>query len=181
MPKKRKHTNKERTVICPVEGCDKEMLARGAHLHVMRTDGNGHGPQNDVPESINFDDLETAGEKEVSMNYPESRDTDSVKRLCPFCEKPFRGQNGVIIHLSQVEGRSGHPENASEKYDAEDFPIAEVDEAGNIIDVVEPDDMDFELPSTRKRRTEENLEELANLIASDNTEEAKEFADEILD
>jgi len=35
------HENEERTVICPVEGCDAEKLARGMHLHVLHSKGDG--------------------------------------------------------------------------------------------------------------------------------------------
>lgn len=123
------HRNKERTVRCPVEGCDAEPLARGVHLHVRQTDGNGHGPQGEVPEHVTFDDLETVGSKSVPMVYPTERDTESEERRCPYCGRTFAGIKGVRIHLRQVAGRKGHPEDAGDDLEPADFPrVGEVSE-----------------------------------------------------
>jgi hypothetical protein len=128
-----KHRNDERTVRCPIEGCDAEKLARGIHLHVRQSSGNGHGPQGEVPEGITFEDLETVGEEEVEMEYPEERDTENVARLCPYCLQPFKGTNGVLIHLGQVAGRKNHPDDGAEKHASVDFPEVEIDDEGNIV------------------------------------------------
>lgn len=146
--KTHKHINDERTVVCPVEGCDETPLARGVHLHVMRSDGNGHGPQGDVPPHITFDNLETAGSRQVSMNYPEHRETEHVARLCPYCERPFRGKHGVMIHLGQTAGRKNHPENPRELHDPDDFAVVHVDDNENVVEVVEDGAV---LPSATKR------------------------------
>lgn len=132
-----RHTNDERTVRCPIDGCDETPLARGVHLHIMRSVGDGHGDQGDVPDGVDLDDLETVGEREVSMDYPEKRDTERVARLCPYCERPYRGKQGVMIHLGQTAGRKNHPENPRERHDPDDFAIVRVDENENVIDVVE--------------------------------------------
>lgn len=180
-PKKRRHKNDERTVKCPIEGCDDEPLARGAYLHVMRTDGDGHAPQGDVPTGIDFESLETVGEREVAMNYPEHREVEDVARLCPYCERPFRGKHGVMIHLAQVEGRKDHPDDAHKDHDPDDFTIVHVDEAGNVIKAVEEGDgTDAVLPSVEKQRTDENLRKLASLIAEGDRDEAQALADEVL-
>lgn len=143
------HQNEERTVECPVEGCDATPLARGVHLHIMRSDGNGHGDGGEVPNHINLDNLKTAGEQTVDMDYPDTRETEAVKRLCPYCERPFRGSHGVMIHLGQVEGRKNHPEDAADRHEEEDFPIVEVDKNDNVIEVVEGREL---MPSTERRR-----------------------------
>lgn len=130
------HTNDERTVRCPVEGCDATPLARGINLHLRRSSGGGHGPQNELPEEIDLDNLTTVGEREVEMDYPEKRDTEDVARLCPYCSQPFSGQNGVLIHLGQVAGRKNHPEDGGEFHSEDDFPEVEVDERGNVVSVV---------------------------------------------
>lgn len=129
------HKNDERTVKCPVEGCDATPLARGINLHVMLSEGGGHGPRGDVPGRINLDNLETVGEREVEMDYPEERDTEEVVRLCPYCFTPFQGTNGVLIHLGSVAGRKNHPENAAESHGEDDFPRVEVDRQGNVTNV----------------------------------------------
>lgn len=177
-PKKRRHKNNERTVKCPVEGCDAEPLARGAYLHVLRSDGDGHAPQGDVPPDINFDSLETVGAREVAMNYPEHREVEDVARLCPYCERPFRGKHGVMIHLAQVEGRKNHPAGAHQNHDPNDFTIVHVDEAGNVVDAVDPDEA--VLPSVEKQQTDEKLRRLASLISEGRRDEAQDLADDVL-
>ncbi|PAU79744.1 hypothetical protein CK500_16035 [Halorubrum salipaludis] len=131
------HRNDERTVNCPVDGCEDEVLARGINLHVRRSAGNGHGEQGEVPAGISFDDLETVGSEPVEMNYPEERDTERVARLCPYCGTSFVGKQGVLIHLGQVAGRKNHPEGAADYHRPEDFPRVRVDEEENITAVIE--------------------------------------------
>lgn len=174
------HLNDERTVHCPVGGCDETPLARGVHLHVMRSVGDGHGPQGEVPEHLDFENLETAGTRAVSMDYPEHRQTEQVARLCPFCDQPFRGKQGVQIHLGQVAGRNGHPEDARDRYDPDDYPIAHVDEHGNVVDTIPGETM---LPTTRQRRDAEgdSRERFIELLRErgylddDDAEEAREL------
>ena len=134
------HSNDERTVRCPVEGCEATPLARGINLHVRRTSGDGHGPQGEVPDDISFENLDTVGETEVTMDYPEERDTDRTPRLCPYCASPFSGANGVLIHLGQVAGRKNHPVNAAAEHTEADFPRVEVDRQGNVTAVAESGD-----------------------------------------
>lgn len=131
------HRNDERTVRCPVDGCDATPLARGINLHIRQSSGGGHGPRGEVPEHVDFDELETAGDREVEMDYPEERDSEDVARLCPYCSRPYKGRNGVLIHLGQVAGRKNHPENAAEIHSEEDFPRVEVDEFENVTSVID--------------------------------------------
>lgn len=126
------HKNDERTVRCPVEGCDSTPLARGVNLHILRLSGNGHGPRNEVPDHISLDELETVGEREVEMDYPEERENEKHARLCPYCSETFSGLSGLMIHLGQTAGRKNHPENPKERHNPEDFPRVEVDSEGNV-------------------------------------------------
>ncbi|WP_080508486.1 hypothetical protein [Haloparvum sedimenti] len=128
--------NAERVVKCPVEGCDAEKLARGMYLHVLRSVGDGHGEQGEIPDEVSLDDLEEVGTREVEVNYPAEREVESVARLCPYCGVPFRGKHGVLIHLGQVAGRKNHPPNASKVHEPEDFPVVELDDNENIVGVV---------------------------------------------
>jgi hypothetical protein len=151
-----KESNSERTVKCPVEGCNAEKLSRGMHLHVRQSKGDGHGPQGEVPDSLDFEDLETVGTQEVSMDYPETRQTEQVGRLCPYCEKVFQGKQGVMIHLGRVAGDGFHAEEPRESHDVDDFDIVHVDESGSVIERVEED---IEMPSTERRRQREKNDE----------------------
>jgi len=148
--------NPETTVKCPVEGCEAEKLSRGIYLHVRQSRGKGHGPQGEIPDSIDFDNLETTGSQEVSMDYPETRKTEQVGRLCPYCEEVFRGKQGVMIHLGRMAGRGMHPENPRENHDPEYFDVVHVDESGSVIETAAGDSV---MPSTRKRRQQEATDE----------------------
>jgi len=149
--KKTTHKNEERTVECPVEGCDAEPLARALHLHVMQSSNDGHGEQGEIPPEIDLDSAKTAGTREVEMDYPDERESEQVARLCPYCERPFRGKHGVMIHLGQTAGRKDHPEDATKRHDPEDFAIVHVDDNGNVTEVVEEGDQTA-MPSTKRRR-----------------------------
>jgi len=131
------HRNDERTVRCPVEGCDATPLARGINLHINRSSGDGHGPRGEVPADISLEDLETVGEREVEMDYPDERDTDDHARLCPYCSQTFTGEQGLMIHLGQTAGRKNHPEDPKDRHEPGDFPRVEVDADGNILQVVD--------------------------------------------
>jgi len=118
----------------------------------MRSSGNGHGSQNELPEGIDLDSAETVGSREVEMDYPEERDSEQVARLCPYCERPFRGKHGVMIHLGQVAGRKNHPEDAPKRHEPDDFAIVHVDENENVVEVVEES---TSMPSTERRQEAE--------------------------
>jgi hypothetical protein len=126
----------EKVVACPVEGCDSEHPSRGLHLHLMRSVGDGHGPQGETPD-VDVDDLTEVGRQEVDVDYPDERESESVVRLCPYCHNHFSGKEGVAIHLGLVEGRKNHPRNASDFHSPEDFPVVKLDEKENIISVIE--------------------------------------------
>jgi hypothetical protein len=40
-----------------------------------------------------------------------------------------------MIHLGQMEGKENIPEDVTDRHDAEDFPVVETDENGNITEV----------------------------------------------
>ncbi|EMA30330.1 hypothetical protein [Haloarcula japonica] len=132
------HSNDERTVRCPVKGCDATPLARGINLHINRSSGDGHGPHGEVPDHISLDDLETVGEREVEMDYPEERDNEKHARLCPYCNQTFTGEQGLMIHLGQIAGRKNHPANPKDRHEPGDFPGVKVDAEGNVQQVAGP-------------------------------------------
>lgn len=140
----------ERVVRCPVEGCNAEKLARGIHLHILQSSDAAHGEQGEVPEEVSLDDLEEVGREKVEVDYPDDRDSESVARLCPYCSKPFKGKNGVLIHLGAMAGRKNHPPNASDIHESADFPVVELDEDENIVSVLNsPGAVDEADPSER--------------------------------
>lgn len=128
--------NGEKVVRCPVDGCDAEHPTRGLHLHLMRSVGDGHGPQGEYPE-VDVDDLEEVGREAIDVEYPEDRRSESVARICPYCSSPFKGKGGVMRHLGLVEGRKDHPPNANALHEPEDFPVVRLDEDENVVGVVE--------------------------------------------
>lgn len=153
------HRNDEKMVKCPAKDCDAEVLSRGLHLHVMRSSGDGHGEQNEVPDNLDLDKAEEVGTKEVKMDYPETREGEQVARMCPYCERPFRGKYGVMIHLGQLAGRKNHPENGPELHDPDDFSIVHVDENENIVEVT---DGETSLPATERRQEKMDTPNLDN-------------------
>ena len=158
--------NDERTVRCPVEGCNAEKLARGIHLHVRQSSGDGHGPQGETPDHINLDDLETVGEQRVKMDYPEERETDTTARLCPYCSQTFAGAQGLMIHLGQMAGRENHPSDPKDLHKPSDFPRVEVDADGNVLqtgDAVESKSTDNTGKATVP--TAKVFQLIANLVA----------------
>ena len=174
------HSNDERTVRCPVEGCDATPLARGVNLHINRSSGDGHGPRGEVPDDISLDHLETVGEREVEMDYPEERDNEKHARLCPYCNQTFSGTQGLMIHLGQTAGRKNHPANPKDRHEPGDFPRVKVDADGNVQQVagpqVNPADSREEdsVPMARVFRL------IANLIADGQTKTANRVRRDLL-
>jgi len=171
MPQTNKHSNEERTVRCPVEGCDYEGLARSLHLHVRQSSGDGHGPHGDIPEQIDLSSAETVGTQRVEMDYPENRNVENVARQCPFCGMVFNGKHGVMIHIGQTEGKKNHPDDATDQVDADDLPIVELDEDENIVNVVEGD---AKMPSTKRREEKEDEEDRIKRYISRLRDEGKD-------
>ena len=169
------HRNKERTVQCPIEECSAEPLARGIHLHVRRSDGGGHGPCGEVPEGVDFNDLETVGERDVAMAYPEERDKETSPRLCPYCLKPFNGTKGVLIHLGQVAGQNMHPEDGSESVDARIFPAVRTDDLGQVTGVINEGGSGSNIRDEEVELLRRLFFQIADRCARDDYEEAWEL------
>jgi len=138
----------ETVVKCPVEGCDAEKLSRGIYLHVRQSKGNGHGPQGETPTGLSLDNLESTGTQKVSMDYPETRNTESVGRECPYCKEVFRGKQGVMVHLGRAAGEGQHPKDPKQNHDGSEFSIVRTDDSGSVVDRVESGTM---LPATERR------------------------------
>lgn len=170
------HRNDERTVRCPVDGCEDEVLARGINLHVRQTGDGGHGAKGEVPEDISFEDLETVGSESVEMDYPEERETDETALLCPYCFEVFSGKEGVRIHLGQVAGQRNHPQNPSA--DPVDFP--EVDDQGNVDDVIYGWCEGEELPGGPTISANRVYRYIAVLLAKGDKEEARRARDYLI-
>ena len=147
---KSSHTNQEKTVKCPA--CEDEVLARGLHLHVLRSSDDEHGEQGTVPDELDLDNPERVGKESVTMDYPTEREGEEVARLCPYCRQTFTGKHGVMIHLGQMAGRKNHPTAPTEKHDPTDFPVVSVDDDGNVLEVVEEG---TQMPSTERRQEAE--------------------------
>jgi hypothetical protein len=150
-------------------------------LHVRQSKGNGHGPQGEIPKNVDLDDLETVGEREVSVDYPESREKEQTGRVCPYCGGVFRGKQGVMIHLGQLAGRGDHPENPGENHDPENFVSVDVDENGEIVGTsgtsnpsTTPEEPDFQMRileyilDLHKRGNEAEAERAEEMLLSDN-------------
>lgn len=113
----------ERTVLCPIEGCNREVLARGVNLHVRQSSDDLHGPQGEVPEGVGLEELETVGEESVQVDYPQDRKKDTNHVLCPFCYGIYKGKRGINIHLSHNSGKGQHPDDAAEQYELEEISL----------------------------------------------------------
>ena len=153
--------NGERVVRCPAtypDGtqCEKEVLSRGLHLHVLRKSDEAHGPQNDIPPELDLSEAEVVGSQTVEVDYPEEREKEDVARQCPYCRQVFRGKQGLEIHFGQVVGRKNHPKDRDEFPDATECPIVRVDDKGNITDVVQEGAV---MPSTRQRKEQQRKED----------------------
>lgn len=166
---KTNHHNDESVVRCPVKGCGYEGVSRGIHLHVMQSSGSGHGPNGDVPQGLDFEDLDVVGEKNVSMNYPDEQNVEDAARLCPFCGRAFNGIRGIKIHVGQKAGQGVHPDDATE-ITKKDCPIAHVDDDMNVIELVEDNAI---MPSTKRR--------IKSDIDSISTDRVHEFIDSLRD
>ncbi|MCF2207970.1 hypothetical protein KI372_03825 [Halobacterium salinarum] len=173
MTNRETHENEERTVICPVEGCDAEKLARGMHLHVLHSKGDGHGPKGVLPDDVSLEDMLTVGTETVEMKYPTERDTEQEARLCPYCGEAFTGKQGVLIHLGQVAGRKNHPDDAAERHEPQDFPRVGVDEDENVIRLIEEDPEDADRAEGPTVPAERVYRYIAELLAKDKQGEAQ--------
>jgi hypothetical protein len=131
--------NLEDEVRCPIDGCDSTAVARGLHIHVYQTDdpeGSGHYPRGEVPPDFDPKAVEVEGQKEVEMDFPQRLNMQETEYLCTFCGSSFQGRRGLFIHLGQSAGKNNIPENVTDRFEPDDFPIVETDDDGNIEEVV---------------------------------------------
>lgn len=166
---KKKHVNKEKVKECPA--CGETFLSRSLHLHVLRKDDEAHGPQGDIPPTLDLENAPVVGTREVEMDYPETRETEKTRRQCPYCTQTFKGKQGLGIHFGQVVGRKNHPADREQFPDPGSCPVVHVDEDGNIIEVVEEG---ITMPSTQRRQDTDEVNSLIkDLREKGKTEEAE--------
>lgn len=133
-------SNDEDKALCPVKGCDREIVKRGLFMHIFQTEdpeGEGHYPKYDVPPYIDVEEVKITGTKNVDMDYPETQDIGDVHYMDTYTGKAYQGKRGLMVHLGQLAGRENIPEDVTKRHDADDFPIVEVDDDGNITEVIE--------------------------------------------
>jgi hypothetical protein len=134
-----RRTNEEDTVICPIKGCNEEVLSRGLFMHIFHTndsDGEGHYPKGEIPPEIDKEEIKVTGQKEVEMDYPDEQDLEDALYLDTYTGKAYKGKRGLMIHLGQLAGRDNIPEDVTERHRVENFPVVEVDNDGNITEVL---------------------------------------------
>jgi|APHM01.1.fsa_nt_gi hypothetical protein len=127
-------TNSETTVQCPY--CDATALKRGIHSHVFQSDDAAHGERYEVPDDFDAMETEEVGEEEVRLNYPDQVDLGSSYYLDTYTGKAYDGRRGLMIHLSSMGGQDNIPEDVAERHEADDFPRVEIDDDGNITEVL---------------------------------------------
>lgn len=127
-------------VTCPIEGCDEETLARGLFMHIYQTNDSkneGHYPRFEIPPDIDEEEIKVTGEKDVEIDYPDHQELENAYYLDTYTGKAYQGKRGLMVHLGQLAGRDNIPEDVTERHDATDFPVVEVDDDGNITEVLQ--------------------------------------------
>jgi len=135
---------KENTVKCPV--CGETVSKRGLFMHVWSTDdseGRGHGRDGDVPDGLELNEVEVVGSEEIKMDYPDTQDLGDTEYFDTYTGRSYEGKRGIMVHLGQVKGEHNIPADVTDRFNAEDFPIVETDDDGNIIDVIQPGHKDL--------------------------------------
>lgn len=157
----------ETVVKCPVNGCDAEKLSRGIYLHVRQSKGSGHGSQGEIPTGLNLDNLEIAGTQDVTMDYPDTRKTETVGRKCPYCDEIFKGKRGVMVHLGRAAGDNQHPKNPKQHHDGTEFETIRSYNSGSVEDGVESGIKGSELIRRLQRDEEASLRDRVEEYISD--------------
>jgi hypothetical protein len=130
-------TNEEPKGECPV--CGEEVLKRGMFMHIFQSDdpdGEGHYPRFEVPPDIDVEEIKVSDTEEVDMEYPGRQDLEDAHYLDTYTGKAYEGKRGLMVHLGQMAGRENIPVNVTAKHDADDFPIVEIDDDGNVEEVI---------------------------------------------
>lgn len=131
--------NETEKVKCPVEDCNEEVVKRGLFMHIFQTDdaeGEGHYSRYTIPDDIDPEDIKVTGKEEVEIDYPEEQDLENLYYLDTYTGKAYEGKRGLMIHLSHSSGKNNIPSDVTERHDADDFPIVDVDTFGNITEVI---------------------------------------------
>jgi len=134
-----RRTNKEEQVSCPVEGCNEEPMKRGLYMHIYQTNdpkSKGHYPRGELPPDIDEEKIKVTGKSDVELDYPETQDLETVHYLDTYTGKAYEGKRGLMIHLGQKAGQDNIPEDVTKRHRPEDFPIVEIDDDGNITEVI---------------------------------------------
>jgi hypothetical protein len=132
--------NTEDVVECPVSGCDEEVLARGLFMHIFQSDdpeGENHYPRFEIPPEIDAEDVKVTGEQQVNMDYPDEQRLEDDYYLDTYTGKAYEGRRGLMVHLGQKAGSDNIPEDVTERHEADDFPVVEIDDDGNVIEVIQ--------------------------------------------
>jgi hypothetical protein len=128
------NTNKEATVECPE--CGESIIKRGLFAHVFQSSDEAHGERFTVPDDFDVEEAEEIGEEDVELDYPEQIDLDEQYYLDTYTGKAYEGARGLMVHLGQMAGQNNIPEDVAERHEARDFPEVEIDDDGNITEVI---------------------------------------------
>lgn len=134
-----RRTNKEEKVVCPVDSCSQEAMKRGLFMHIYQTDdakGQGHYPRGEIPPNINREKIKVTGKSEIELDYPETQELETVHYLDTYTGKAYEGKRGLMIHLGQKAGQDNIPKDVTKRHRPDDFPIVDIDDDGNITEVI---------------------------------------------
>lgn len=133
------NTNEEDVAKCPVDGCFAEPPKRGLFMHIFQSDdspGEKHGERFSVPDDIDVSEIKVSGTERIEMEYPDRQDIEEARYLDTYTGKAYQGKRGLMVHLGQTAGRNNIPEDVTDRHDGGDFPIVEIDEDGNVTEVI---------------------------------------------
>jgi hypothetical protein len=108
-------------------------------MHIFQTDdpaGEAHYPRGEVPPHLDEEEIKVTGKQEVDVDYPTDVDLSKEMYLDTYTGKAYKGRRGLMVHLGQRAGKDNIPADVTDKHEADDFPIVEVDDAGNITEVL---------------------------------------------
>jgi len=126
--------NQEKRVECPE--CGDSIIKRGLFAHVFQSNDEIHGERFSVPDGFAVEEAEEVGEEEVELDYPEQIDLGETYYLDTYTGKAYEGARGLMVHLGQMAGQHNIPEDVAERHEARDFPEVEIDDDGNITEVI---------------------------------------------
>lgn len=107
-------------------------------MHIFQTDdpdGAGHYPRYDIPPYLVEEDLKVVDQEEVTIDYPDEQNLEEVWYLDTYTGKAYKGKRGLMVHLGQMAGQDNIPEDITDRHDADDFPIVDIDDDGNVTEV----------------------------------------------